>query len=135
MPGLDRLPALIAQIEQAGLPVQLAVAGRRRRLPAGVELSAYRIVQEALTNTLKHAGPTHAQILLGYHEEFLELRIADTGHGHPPRPVNREDRGGGRGLVGMQQRAALLGGQVAAGPAPDRGFVVTARLPLEGEAR
>ena len=80
MPGLDRLPTLIAQIEQAGLPVQLAVAGERRRLPAGVELSAYRIVQEALTNSLKHAGPTEAHVLLGYHDEFLELRISDTGH-------------------------------------------------------
>jgi signal transduction histidine kinase len=136
LPGLDRLPTLIAQIEQAGLPVQMAVAGERRRLPAGVELSAYRIVQEALTNSLKHAGPTHAQILLGYHDEFLELRISDTGQdGQPSRPVNHENHTEGRGLVGMQQRAALLGGHVAAGPAPDRGFVVTARLPLEGAAR
>jgi signal transduction histidine kinase len=136
VPGLDRLPTLIAQIERAGLPVQLAVAGERRRLPAGVELSAYRIVQEALTNSLKHAGPTQAKVLLGYHDEFLELRISDTGHnGDPPQAVNGDGRTEGRGLVGMQQRAALLGGHVTAGPVPDRGFIVTAQLPVEGVAR
>jgi signal transduction histidine kinase len=132
VPGLDRLPTLIAQIEQAGLPVQMAIAGERRRLPAGVELSAYRIVQEALTNSLKHAGPTEAHVLLGYHDEFLELCISDTGHNSDGSAPKQECRTEGRGLVGMQQRAALLGGQVAAGPAPDRGFVVTARLPVEG---
>ena len=134
VPGLDRLPMLIAQIEQAGLPVQMAVAGNRRRLPAGVELSAYRIVQEALTNSLKHAGPTEAHVLLGYHDEFLELRISDTGHNGDAAAVKQEGPIEGRGLVGMQQRAALLGGQVVAGPAPDRGFVVTARLPVERAA-
>jgi len=132
VPGLDRLPTLIAQIEQAGLPVQMVIAGERRRLPAGVELSAYRIVQEALTNSLKHAGPTEAHVLLGYHDEFLELCISDTGHHSDGSAPKQECRTEGRGLVGMQQRAALLGGQVAAGPAPDRGFVVTARLPVEG---
>jgi signal transduction histidine kinase len=132
VPGLDRLPTLIAQIEQAGLPVQMAIAGERRRLPAGVELSAYRIVQEALTNSLKHAGPTEVHVLLGYHDEFLELCISDTGHHSDGSAPKQECRTEGRGLVGMQQRAALLGGQVAAGPAPDRGFVVTARLPVEG---
>ena len=134
VPGLDRLPMLIAQIEQAGLPVRMAVAGNRRRLPAGVELSAYRIVQEALTNSLKHAGPTEAHVLLGYHDEFLELRISDTGHNGDAAAVKQEGPIEGRGLVGMQQRAALLGGQVVAGPAPDRGFVVTARLPVESAA-
>ena len=132
VPGLDRLPTLIAQIEQAGLPVQMVIAGERRRLPAGVELSAYRIVQEALTNSLKHAGPTEAHVLLGYHDEFLELCISDTGHHSDGSAPKQECRTEGRGLVGMQQRAVLLGGQVAAGPAPDRGFVVTARLPVEG---
>ena len=132
VPGLDRLPTLIAQIEQAGLPVQMVIAGERRRLPAGVELSAYRIVQEALTNSLKHAGPTEAHVLLGYHDEFLELCISDTGHHSDGSAPKQDCRTEGRGLVGMQQRAALLGGQVAAGPAPDRGFVVTARLPVEG---
>jgi signal transduction histidine kinase len=130
MPGLDGLPSLIAQIERAGLPVQIAVGGNRRRLPAGVELSAYRIVQEALTNSLKHAWPTQARVLLCYHEDFLELCISDIGHGGDPRPENVAGRNEGRGLLGMQQRVALLGGSLAAGPAPDRGFVVTARLPV-----
>jgi signal transduction histidine kinase len=130
MPGLDGLPSLIAQIERAGLPVQIAVGGNRRRLPAGVELSAYRIVQEALTNSLKHAWPTQARVLLCYYEDFLELCISDIGHGGDPRPENVARRNEGRGLLGMQQRVALLGGHLAAGPSPDRGFVVTARLPV-----
>jgi len=134
-PGLDRLPSLIDQIERAGLPVQLTVGGDRRRLPAGVELSAYRIIQEALTNSLKHAGPTRAHVRLSYHEDFLELHISDVGHNGGPGPVNHVRRSEGRGLVGMQQRAALLGGYLDAGPAPDRGFVVTARLPVAGRPR
>jgi signal transduction histidine kinase len=131
-PGLDRLPSLINQTERAGLPVQLSVDGRPRRLPAGVELSAYRIIQEALTNSLKHAGPTRAQVNLGYEEDFLELRIADVGGSGEPCTSSDVQGSEGRGLLGMQQRAALLGGYVAAGPRPDRGFVVTARLPVAG---
>ncbi len=130
MPGLDGLPSLIAQIERAGLPVQIAVGGNRRRLPAGVELSAYRIVQEALTNSLKHAWPTQARVVLCYYEDFLELCISDIGHDGDPPPENVARQNEGRGLLGMQQRVALLGGYLAAGPAPDRGFVVTARLPV-----
>ena len=125
-PGLDRLPFLLAQVEQAGLPVQLTIHGTPRPLPAGIELSAYRIVQEALTNTLKHAGMTRATVALGYHGGFLELGIFDDGHGSAIDVVP------GHGLVGMQQRAALLGGEFAAGPGPDGGFRVTARLPTEG---
>ena len=132
MPGLDRLPSLIAQIENAGLAVQVAVGGNQRRLPAGVELNAYRIIQEALTNSLKHAGPTKACVVLGYHDDFLELRISDLGHNSGPRPVNGARPNDGRGLIGMQQRVALLGGHLSAGPAPDCGFVVTARLPVGG---
>src|SRR5919201_702412 len=125
-PGLDRLPFLVAQVEQAGLPVQLTVNGIPRPLPAGIELSAYRIVQEALTNTLKPAGPAHAAVTLGYQEGYLELRISDDGRSSDPDPVP------GQGLVGMQQRAALLGGELAAGPGPDGGFQVTAKLPVDG---
>jgi signal transduction histidine kinase len=101
-------------------------------LPAGVELSAYRIIQEALTNSLKHAGPTRAQVNLGYEEDFLELRIADVGGSGEPCTSSDVRGSEGRGLLGMQQRAALLGGYVEAGPRPDRGFVVTARLPVAG---
>jgi signal transduction histidine kinase len=126
-PGLDRLPFLVAQVEQAGLPVQLTIHGSPRPLPAGIELSAYRIVQEALTNTLKHAGMTRAAVVLGYHNGHLELRINDDGHG------TTADLVPGQGLVGMQQRAALLGGELAMGPGPDGGFQVMAKLPVDGE--
>jgi signal transduction histidine kinase len=125
-PGLDRLPFLLAQVEQAGLSVQLTVTGTPRPLPAGIELSAYRIVQEALTNTLKHAGMTRAAVTLGYQDGYLELRISDDGRSGDADPVP------GQGLVGMQQRAALLGGELAAGPGTDGGFQVTAKLPVDG---
>jgi len=126
-PGLEQVPALIAQIETAGLPVHLVVHGRSRPLPAGVELNAFRIVQEALTNTLKHAGPTRAAVELDYHKEFLDVRVCDEGHARTPSSAH------GRGLVGMRQRAALLGGWVKVGPKPEGGFLVEAHLPLAGE--
>ena len=94
---------------------------------SGVAMELHRIVQEALTNTLKHAGMTRATVALGYHGGFLELGIFDDGHGSAIDVVP------GHGLVGMQQRAALLGGEFAAGPGPDGGFRVTARLPTEGQ--
>lgn len=125
-PGLDRLPFLLAQVERAGLPVQLAVHGTPRPLPAGIELNAYRIVQEALTNTLKHAGTTRATVALGYHNGYLELQVRDDGRG------GTADLVPGQGLVGMQQRAALLGGELAVGPGPEGGFRVMARLPVDG---
>jgi signal transduction histidine kinase len=124
-PRLDRLPGLVAQISRAGLPVELVVQGRRRPLPAGVELSAYRIVQEALTNALKHAGAARATVVLGYRAAGLELRVSDDGRGAPAGVVT------GQGLVGMRQRAALLGGKLVAGPGPAGGFQVTATLPTE----
>jgi signal transduction histidine kinase len=126
-PGLDRLPFLLAQVEQAGLPVQLTVHGTPRPLPAGIELNAYRIVQEALTNTLKHAGTTRATVALGYHNGYLELQVRDDGHS------STADLVPGQGLVGMQQRAALLGGELAVGPGPEGGFRVMAKLPVDGQ--
>ena len=126
-PGLRQLPTLVKQVGRAGLPVQLAICGDPRPLPAGVELSAYRIVQEALTNTLKHAGPTRASVVVGYDTGFLRLQIRDEGRGATP------DTPPGHGLVGMRQRAALLGGKLSAGPRPDIGFQVTAELPVNGE--
>jgi signal transduction histidine kinase len=127
--GLERLPALIAQVQQTGLPVQLIVHGNPRPLPPGTELSAYRIVQEALTNTVKHAGVARATVTVSHHPDGLELRICDDGHGRSPVSVP------GRGLVGMQQRAVLLGGELTAGPRPGGGFQVVARLPLEDRRR
>jgi len=128
-PGLAELPALVAQIEQAGLPVRLEISGEPRPLPAGVELNAYRIVQEALTNVLKHAGPTHAEVELAYQPEFLELRIQDGGRGSslPLTP--------GHGLVSMRQRVALLGGELTVGPRRGSGFQVRAKLPVNGESQ
>lgn len=128
-PGLERLPALVAHVEQAGLPVEVTFEGRVRPLPAGVELSAYRIVQEALTNTLKHARAARVQLVVSYHSRSLELTVCDDGGGCDAEVV------AGQGLVGMQQRAALLGGEVAVGSSDGGGFRVVARLPLDGEQR
>jgi signal transduction histidine kinase len=126
-PGLDQLPGLVEQMRRAGLPVQLTIGGHRRPLAAGVELSAYRIIQEALTNVLKHAGPTRAWVDLTYHSDFLEVQVRDEGRG------NSGDLVAGHGLVGMRQRVVLVGGELVVGPAPTGGFVVTAQLPMGGE--
>jgi signal transduction histidine kinase len=128
-PGLERLPWLVAHVEQAGLPVELTLEGRVRPLPAGVELSAYRIVQEALTNTLKHARAARVQVILGYRGGWLELQVCDDGQGCAGEVVP------GQGLVGMQQRAGLVGGELAVGSGPGGGFRVVARLPVDGERR
>ena len=126
-PRLADLPDLIAQIERAGLPVELRISGQPRTLPAGVELSAYRIVQEALTNTLKHAGPARADVELRYHPELLEVRVDDDGQGSSSLLK------AGQGVVSMRQRAALLGGEVSLGPRSGTGFQVAAKLPVNGE--
>jgi signal transduction histidine kinase len=126
-PGLADLPDLIAQIERAGLPVELRISGQPRTLPAGVELSAYRIVQEALTNTLKHAGPARADVELRYHPDLLEVRVDDDGQGSSSLLK------AGQGVVSMRQRAALVGGEVSLGPRSGTGFQVAAKLPLNGE--
>jgi len=103
------------------------VEGVGRPLPPGVDLSAYRIVQEALTNSVKHAGPARASVLLRYGERELELEVVDDGRG--PRPVPGAPPG--HGLAGMRERTALLGGELDVGAAPGGGFAVRARLPLE----
>jgi signal transduction histidine kinase len=130
-PGMDRLGALVAQARDSGLDVELVTEGEPAPLPAGVDLSAYRIVQEALTNALKHAGPVHASVAVRYGGERLELEIADDGA--PPGRAPAEDpseNGGGQGLVGMRERVALYGGELHAGRRSDGGFVVRASLPL-----
>ena len=126
-PGLAQLPALVSQMGRAGLPVQLTVHGTSRPLPPGVELNAYRIVQEALTNALKHAGRARARVDLAYHTGLLELRVSDNGRG------TTGELTAGHGLVGMRQRAAVLGGEVVVGPGARGGFEVTAKLPVNGE--
>jgi signal transduction histidine kinase len=124
-PSVDRLGALVEHVRTAGLTVELKVEGEPRPLPPGVDRSAYRIVQEALTNTLKHAGPARACVTLRYRAQALELEVLDDGRGAP------NVDGGGFGLVGMRERAALYGGALDAGPRPGGGYALRARLPLE----
>jgi signal transduction histidine kinase len=123
-PSLEQLEHLVAQVRDAGLPVDLRIEGDPRELPPGVDVSAYRIVQEALTNALKHAGPARASVAVRYAEEALELEIADTGSG------SANGTGGGHGLDGMRQRVAVFGGHLDTGPRDEGGFAVRARLPL-----
>lgn len=123
-PSLADLPRLAAQVSEAGLPVELQVAGQPRALPVGIELSAYRIVQEALTNALKHAGDAHATVRVRYAPDQLEIEVADDGAGAPAAA------GGGHGLVGMRERVALYGGRLDTGRRGERGFTVRVVLPI-----
>jgi signal transduction histidine kinase len=124
-PGLSHLPTLLAQVAEAGLPVELEIEGEPRQLPVGIELSAYRIVQEALTNALKHAGEAHAIVRVRYGADSLELEIVDDGPGGQT-PVTS----GGHGLAGMRERVALYGGRLDAGRRPSGGFAVRVLLPV-----
>jgi signal transduction histidine kinase len=129
-PTLGELAALVAQVEAAGLPVELRIEGTPRPLPAAVDLSAYRVAQEALTNTLKHAGPARAELLIRYGRDTLEITAVDDGHGGPPTP-DGHGHPGGQGLVGMRERVGLFGGELRAGARPEGGFAVWARFPLQ----
>lgn len=122
-PTLARLDVLVGQVRDAGLPVELAFEGEPRELPPGIELSAYRIVQEALTNALKHAGPATARVTVRYGGDELELEVADDGAG------TGDGGGGGQGLAGIRERVAVFGGEVEAGSRPEGGYAVPARLP------
>jgi signal transduction histidine kinase len=124
-PSLAHLDSLLAAAREAGLPVELAVEGEPRQLPAGIDLSAYRIVQEALTNSLKHAGPATATVRLRYGRKALEVQVSDDGRG-------ARTNGDGHGLIGMRERVALFGGVLEVGTRPGGGFQVAARLPLDG---
>ena len=127
-PGMGQLETLCGQVREAGLPVDLAVEGEPRPLPASLDLTAYRIVQESLTNTLKHAGRTRATVRVRYEEQALAIEVLDEGRGVTPATA-----GGGRGLVGMRERVATFRGELEAGPRPEGGFGVRARLPLTEE--
>ena len=129
-PSLARVEALAQRARDGGLPVELRVEGEPARLPAGVDLAGFRIVQEALTNAAKHAGRAHARVIVRYLERALELEIDDDGRGPAPRNGARAE-GSGHGLIGMRERAALYGGTLDAGGRPGGGFAVHARLPLE----
>ena len=123
-PSLAHVDVLLEQTRKAGLPVELHVLGEPVELSPGLDMSAYRIVQESLTNVLKHAGDARASVVLDYRPRTLAIEVADDGRGGTPN--------GGHGIAGMRQRVALFGGELEAGPR-DRGFVVRARFPLEAE--
>jgi len=128
-PGLSRLDALAAGVRAAGLPVTVTVTGVKRDLPAVTDLSAFRIIQEALTNTLRHAGPAAAAVTVDYGEQALRLEVTDTGHA----PAGPAAGTVGHGLRGMRERAAAAGGTIEVGslPLPASGFRVAAALPLD----
>jgi len=127
MPGLDQLDTLVADMTESGLPVSLAVSGKRAKVSGGVDLAAYRIVQESLTNVLRHAGPATATVRVTYGSRELALEVIDDGKGSAPDAVAN----GGHGIVGMRERAAAVGGTLDAGPRPGGGFRVHAVLPVE----
>jgi signal transduction histidine kinase len=128
-PSVRHLDQLVAQVREAGLPVDLEVEGEPQPLASGVDLSAYRIVQEALTNSLKHAGPAHATVHVRYGKSDVELTVSDDGRGPRP-PDSGNGRYDGHGLVGMRERVALFGGELEVGPRRGGGFEVRARLPV-----
>ncbi|MEV0200091.1 ATP-binding protein [Nonomuraea sp. NPDC050691] len=128
-PGLDRLDDLLEQARTAGLDVRFDVRGEPVPLPAGLDLSAYRIVQEALTNTLKHAGPTRVAVTVAHRPGELRLEVVDEGPRAGRAPA-RAAGTGGHGLIGMRERAALFQGTLTAGPDGSGGFAVRAVLPL-----
>ena len=127
-PGLGSLESLVEQVRASGLPVELRIEGEPVHLPAGIDLSAYRIVQEALTNVVKHAGDAAAEVVIRYRARALELDVIDDGHG---RPASRN--GTGHGLIGMRERVALYGGTLEAGSRDGGGYAVRARLPFGDE--
>jgi signal transduction histidine kinase len=128
-PGLDGLDALLDDVGRAGLPVRLHVEGDRGTVPRAIDLSAYRIVQEGLTNALKHARASHADVTLRYRPDELELKVADDGAGTAPSD------GLGHGLVGIRERVKIYGGEMRAGSGPEGGFVLSARLPFDENGR
>jgi signal transduction histidine kinase len=123
-PGLQELDALVEGMRNAGMPIEVEIRGTPRALPAGVDLSAFRIVQEALTNVLKHAGDAQARVVVAYAPDAIELEVVDDGR--------TQANGHGHGLVGMRERVMLYGGTLQAGPAENGGYRVLARLPLDG---
>ena len=128
-PTLRHLDRLADSVRNAGLPVEVEVEGDAVALPPGVDLSAYRIVQEALTNALKHAGPARARVLVRYGAHELELEISDDGASAAP------GNGGGHGLIGMRERVSVYGGVVESGSRPEGGYAIRVRLPLDSGHR
>jgi signal transduction histidine kinase len=136
--GLARLGELVKRSAAAGVEVEVEVDGEQRPVPTSVDLAAFRIVQESLTNVARHSGADAARVRLGYGEHELTVRVQDDGAGRPGRAAdgsaNGHVGGGGNGIAGMRERAVALGGVLDAGPVDGRGFRVTARLPLAGKS-
>jgi signal transduction histidine kinase len=128
-PSLGHLGELVEQVREAGMPVELRIEGEPRAIAPGIDLSAYRIVQEALTNALKHAGPARARVTVTYGDDELDIEIADDGTGGAATVP-----AGGHGIVGMRERVALVGGDLATGRRRGGGYAVRAKLPLDGTA-
>ncbi|MEU6983442.1 sensor histidine kinase [Streptomyces sp. NPDC046324] len=124
-PGLADVGQLAAATADAGVQVEVRHSGNRRPLPADIDLSAYRIVQEALTNVVRHAGTGRCRVVIGYGDEELSVEVVDDGHG-----TTGNGSAHGFGIIGMRERVGLLGGDLSAGPRPEGGFRVAARLPL-----
>jgi signal transduction histidine kinase len=126
-PGLDQLESLVARVRDAGLPVELTVLGRVRPLSPGVELAAYRVVQESLTNTMKHASGAAAMVTVEHRDDALRIEVVDTGG----TPSESGRAGQGRGLIGLRERLAVYGGTLHAGPRLTGGYRVEAHIPVE----
>ncbi|KAB2390312.1 sensor histidine kinase [Actinomadura montaniterrae] len=129
-PGLSRLPALLESFRRAGLEVSVHHEGTARPLPPGLDLTAYRIVQEALTNVTKHAGTGSARVRLAWNRDRVTISVADDGGGAAPSASAGTDRPPGYGLIGMRERATAVGGHLSAGRRPEGGFLVSTELPL-----
>lgn len=128
-PGVAQIRALVERVQEAGMTVELLVEGDERPLPPGIDLAAYRIVQEALTNSLRHAGNADTRVTIRYADSALEVEVLDASL--EPSEDNRGGEAGGRGLIGMRERVAIYGGTLQAHPEPGRGYAMRARLPLE----
>jgi signal transduction histidine kinase len=128
--GLDRLPSLVESSRAAGLPVEVAMDGDARTLPPAVDMAAFRIVQESLTNVIRHAGPARATVAVRHGDGGVEIEVTDDGSGAVEGKADADGGGGGHGLAGMRERVALLGGELDAGPRPCGGYRVWARFPL-----
>lgn len=130
-PGLAQLPALVDRASKAGLHVEVSTTGTPAPLPAGLDLTAYRVVQEALTNTLKHASARTASVALGYTTDELRLTVEDDGRSHSDVAAAAPSPGQGHGLIGMAERVSFYGGRLVTGPLDGRGFRVDVHLPIE----
>jgi signal transduction histidine kinase len=125
-PSLEHLDRLVSQARESGLPVELTIEGDPSQLPPGLDLTAYRLVQEGLTNAIKHARASRADVVVRYGDGEVEISVIDDG------PGGGDGGGGGHGLVGMRERVAVYGGEIDAGPRPEGGYALRARLPVQG---